>query len=135
MTIIELLLLFVKLDKAAIKFFLLLLFFLIAFATLDIVISLALFILLLFLRFFIFSFFCLCFELESKLSLLILEAFLNFDKNRSGTISKEELLSTLKSENKNNPNLEKEVEKLIKDVDKNGDGKIDYNEFLALMQK
>ena len=65
----------------------------------------------------------------------LLEAFLNFDKNRSGTISKEELLSTLKSENKNNPNLEKEVEKLIKDVDKNGDGKIDYNEFLALMQK
>ena len=64
----------------------------------------------------------------------LLEAFLNFDKNRSGTISKDELMIALKNENQNSKELEKEVEKLIKAVDKNGDGKIDYNEFLALMQ-
>ena len=52
-----------------------------------------------------------------------------FDKNKSGTITKEELLEALKAEK----SQEKEIEKYIKAVDKNGDGKIDYKEFLELM--
>ena len=60
----------------------------------------------------------------------LLEAFLNFDKDKSGKISKEELLQALKA----NKSQEKEIEKFIKAVDKNNDGKIDYNEFLLLMQ-
>ena len=60
----------------------------------------------------------------------LLEAFLNFDKDKSGKISKEELLEVLKV----NKSQEKEIEKYIKAVDKNKDGKIDYNEFLDLMQ-
>ena len=57
------------------------------------------------------------------------EAFCMFDKNKSGTITKEELLEALKAEK----SQEKEIEKYIKAVDKNGDGKIDYKEFLELM--
>ena len=60
----------------------------------------------------------------------LLEAFLNFDKDKRGKISKEELLSAIKGEK----SQEKEIEKFIQAVDKNHDGKIDYNEFLALMQ-
>ena len=58
------------------------------------------------------------------------EAFMNFDKNRSGKISKDELVTALKA----NSCQEKEIEKFIKAVDKNGDGKIDYNEFVELMK-
>ena len=57
------------------------------------------------------------------------EAFCMFDKDKSGHITKEELLKALKAEK----SKEKEIEKYIKAVDKNGDGKIDYKEFLELM--
>ena len=59
----------------------------------------------------------------------LLEAFSVFDKDNSGQITKEELLEALKAEK----SQEKEVEKYIQAVDKNGDGKIDYKEFLDLM--
>jgi calcium-dependent protein kinase len=57
------------------------------------------------------------------------EAFCRFDKDNNGHITKEELLQALKAEK----TQEKEIEKYIKVVDKNGDGKIDYKEFLELM--
>ena len=57
------------------------------------------------------------------------EAFSMFDKDNSGFITKDEILKSLKAEK----NQEKEIEKYIKDVDKNEDGKIDYKEFLELM--
>ena len=60
----------------------------------------------------------------------LLEAFLNFDKDRSGTITKDEILSALNAEK----SQIKQIEKFISDVDKNHDGKIDYYEFLYLMQ-
>ena len=60
----------------------------------------------------------------------LLEAFLNFDKDKNGKITKDELLIALKGE-KSQENL---IRKFISDVDKNHDGKIDYNEFLNLMQ-
>ena len=59
----------------------------------------------------------------------LLEAFSVFDKDNSGQITKEELLEALKAEK----SQEIEVEKYIQAVDKNGDGKIDYKEFLDLM--
>ena len=59
----------------------------------------------------------------------LLEAFSVFDKDNSGQITKNELLEALKAEK----SQEKEVEKYIQAVDKNGDGKIDYKEFLDLM--
>ena len=57
------------------------------------------------------------------------EAFCMFDKDNSGHITKDELLQALKAEK----SQEKEIEKYIKAVDKNGDGQIDYKEFLELM--
>ena len=59
----------------------------------------------------------------------LLEAFCKFDIDNSGFITTDELLKALKAEK----SQEKEVEQLIKAVDKNGDGKIDYKEFLQLM--
>ena len=48
---------------------------------------------------------------------------MNFDKDKSGKISKDELIVALKAEK----SQEKEIENFIKAVDKNKDGKIDYN--------
>ena len=60
----------------------------------------------------------------------LLETFYKFDKDKNGLITKEELLQALKAEK----SQEKEIEKYIKAVDKNEDGKIDYKEFLELME-
>ena len=60
----------------------------------------------------------------------LFETFSMFDKDNSGTITKEEIINALKAEK----SQEKEIEKYINAVDKNGDGKIDYKEFLELMR-
>ena len=60
----------------------------------------------------------------------LFETFSMFDKDNSGTITKEEIINAIKAEK----NQEKEIEKYINAVDKNGDGKIDYKEFLELMR-
>ena len=57
------------------------------------------------------------------------EAFCMFDKNKDGFITKEELSQALRADK----SMEKVIEKYIKAVDINGDGKIDYKEFLILM--
>jgi len=59
----------------------------------------------------------------------LFEAFCVFDKDKSGHITKEELMEVLRSEQ----SQEKEIESYIKEADKNGDGVIDYKEFLDLM--
>ena len=59
----------------------------------------------------------------------LFEAFCVFDKDNSGRISKKELMEVLKTEK----SQEKEIETFIKAADKNGDGAIDYKEFLELM--
>ena len=51
------------------------------------------------------------------------------DKDNNGKITKEELMEVLKTEK----SQEKEIEKYIKIADINGDGIIDYTEFLKLM--
>ena len=57
------------------------------------------------------------------------EAFTTFDKDGCGRISKKELMNVLKLDN----SKEKEVENIIKMADKDGDGVINYKEFLELM--
>ena len=57
------------------------------------------------------------------------EAFSILDKDKSGKITKNELLNVLKLESTN----DKYVTELIKNADKNGDGAIDYKEFLDMM--
>ena len=59
----------------------------------------------------------------------LFETFCMFDKDNSGQITKDEILKALNADR----NQEKEIEKYINAVDKNGDGKVDYKEFLQLM--
>ena len=57
---------------------------------------------------------------------LITDVFRRFDKNRDGIISAEELLSVL-----SRITLEKQdMSKLLKHIDTNGDGQIQYEEFV-----
>ena len=57
------------------------------------------------------------------------EAFSMFDKDDCGKITKEELMEVLKADK----SQELEVENIIRQVDKNGEGSINYKEFLELM--
>ena len=57
------------------------------------------------------------------------EAFSTFDKEGNGKITKDELMSVLKME----PSDDKYIAELIENADKNGDGVIDYKEFLEFM--
>ena len=59
----------------------------------------------------------------------LLEAFSMFDKDNNGHITKEEFIQVLKVEKWQ----EKEIDTFIKDADKNGDGVIDYKEYLQFM--
>lgn len=57
------------------------------------------------------------------------EAFSMMDKEGNGKITKDELMSVLKLE----PENDKYISELIKNADANGDGVIDYKEFLEFM--
>ena len=59
----------------------------------------------------------------------LFEAFTSLDKDKNGQISYAELMKILKLESKEDPF----VTKLINLADKNGDGNIDYKEFLQMM--
>jgi calcium-dependent protein kinase len=59
----------------------------------------------------------------------LFETFCNFDKDNTRHITKENLMLVLKAEK----SQEKEIEKYIQAADKNGDGMIDYTEFLEFM--
>ena len=70
--------------------------------------------------------------LEKKIFLKeekLYEAFSVFDKDQNGKITKDELMSVLKLE----PKDDAYVKELIKNADKNSDGAIDYKEFLEFM--
>ena len=64
---------------------------------------------------------------EERLS----EAFQMLDRDSSGKISKDEIKKALKLDDLDDVTLEK----YIKENDLNGDGEIDYNEFLNMMGK
>jgi len=59
----------------------------------------------------------------------LFEAFCNFDKDGCGKITKKELMSVLNAE----PSQEGEIENIIKEIDKSGEGSINYKEFLEMM--
>ena len=59
----------------------------------------------------------------------LLAAFNNFDKNKNGKLEREELKELLQSENN------EYIENLIKKIDINNDGAIDFKEFSVLMNE
>ncbi|KAJ1728390.1 hypothetical protein LPJ61_004058 [Coemansia biformis] len=61
------------------------------------------------------------------------DAFAIFDKDRNGVITTEELGLLLRSLS-HNP-TEAEIADMISEVDENGDGKIDFSEFIAMMAR
>ena len=61
------------------------------------------------------------------------EAFDMFDKDGSGTISVTEIVKIMR--NFGYPIKKAEAQKLIQDIDDNGDGEIDFEEFVTLMEK
>lgn len=61
---------------------------------------------------------------------ILWSAFRRFDRDHSGNISREELLAVLDQEG---VMPHSEIDKIFKDVDKDGDGSIDFEEFKAMM--
>jgi len=61
------------------------------------------------------------------------EAFKEFDKDGSGTISTKELLPVLRSMGQNP--TEDEILNMVIEYDANGDGTIDFEEFIEMMTK
>ncbi|KAJ2082157.1 hypothetical protein H4R24_001785 [Coemansia sp. RSA 988] len=61
------------------------------------------------------------------------DAFAIFDKDNNGEITREELGVLMRSLN-HNP-TEEEISDMINEADENGDGKIDFSEFIALMAR
>jgi len=59
----------------------------------------------------------------------LLAAFNNFDKNKNGKLDREELKEVLQSEDN------EYIEYLIKKIDTNNDGEIDFKEFSVLMNE
>jgi len=61
------------------------------------------------------------------------EAFDMFDKDGGGTISASEIVKIMK--NFGYPIKKAEAQKMIAEIDDNGDGEIDFEEFVTLMEK
>lgn len=58
-------------------------------------------------------------------------AFAYFDKDGSGTISRDELRQCLQSEDFSM--TEEEINTMLEGVDADGDGEVDYQEFIMMM--
>jgi len=71
-------------------------------------------------------------SLDQLLNAEFKEAFNEFDKDGSGTISTKELLGVMRSMGQNP--TEDELLALVMEVDVNGDGTIDFEEFLGMMK-
>lgn len=62
-------------------------------------------------------------------------AFDMFDKDKSGKIDKQELIGILQGEDMQNTVPSDQLLKYIEEVDENGDGEIDFEEFQEMMEK
>ncbi|KAF1345104.1 putative calmodulin [Delphinella strobiligena] len=60
------------------------------------------------------------------------EAFRIFDRDGSGTINADELRDVMKALGEDLSSAE--IDEMIKEADKNGDGSIDYEEFVRILQ-
>jgi calcium-dependent protein kinase len=58
-----------------------------------------------------------------------------FDSDGSGKISADELMNIFLKGNKDNAVNREAFEKMIKEVDENGDGEISFQEFKGIMTK
>jgi calcium-dependent protein kinase len=58
----------------------------------------------------------------------LVKAFEHFDEDGNGKISREELTKALKGLQMTN------IDEILKEVDQNGDGEIDYKEFCTMMR-
>ncbi|XP_048243925.1 16 kDa calcium-binding protein-like [Haliotis rufescens] len=72
-------------------------------------------------------------EPRKRLSARMRRLFQSLDKNEDKKISPEELSGVLQSDGV--PLSTTEINDLISEVDRNGDGKLDYEEFLELLNK
>ena len=61
-------------------------------------------------------------------------AFKMLDKDNSGRIDQSELLQLLAGEEFRDVYSENQLQQAIAEVDENGDGEIDFNEFLQMMR-
>ena len=58
-----------------------------------------------------------------------------FDKDGSGKIDNEEVIELLSGEDLSNFVSKEAVGEALKEIDENGDGEIDFEEFIAMMKK
>jgi len=72
-------------------------------------------------------------EEEEKIDGYLMDAFLLFDSDKNGLISAKELHRVLLNLGCENCSL-RECKRMIKGVDKNGDGFVDFEEFRCMMQ-
>jgi len=72
-------------------------------------------------------------EEEEKVDGYLMDAFLVFDSDKNGLISAKELQRVLFNLGCENCSL-RECKRMIKGVDKNGDGFVDFEEFRSMMQ-
>ena len=66
---------------------------------------------------------------------MIRTAFEMFDTDNSGKIDKEELENLLNGEDIRSEFNARELDLMIKEIDKDGDGEVDFEEFLDMMRK
>lgn len=62
-------------------------------------------------------------------------AFDMFDKDGSGKIDKDELMQLLQGQDMENMVPKDQLLAYVKEVDENGDGEIDFDEFRLMMEK